>query len=368
MQDKINSHKLVDLQTGEIFYESERLIDEKNGKKIEWSKYKAKSDKLSEVYLRLSESQETEYYKKRAMRVLECGSVLVYQYFPTLGEMKLHQVHFCKVRLCPMCSWRRSLKVFGQVSKVMDYMTERTDYEYIFLTLTARNVSGEKLKRELDKYFKAFDKLTRRKDFKAVSKGYFRCLEVTRNWGEDTYHPHFHVIIAVSKSYFKDTKYYISQKRWAEIWQSCMGIEYEPIVDVRKVKPMGEATEGEPFSVKYSKAVAEVAKYTVKSSDVICELSKKEKKKLNKELQEHFEKECQRLTDETVMTLDEALKNRRLIAFGGELKAAHKALSLDDTLDGDLINTDNEEKIRDDLQFVLLEYRWVVGLADYFRV
>jgi len=61
---------------------------------------------------------------------------------------------------------------------------------------------------------KAFHKLTRRKSFEGAIKGYFRSLEIIYNHGENTYHPHFHLILAVAPSYFKDGKQYISQKRW----------------------------------------------------------------------------------------------------------------------------------------------------------
>lgn len=372
MQAKNTSKKLVDPQTGDVYYEAERLRDKKNGKKIEWEKHKKRADKLAEVYEGLSDSQESNYYKKRAMRILECGAVLVYHLYPATGEMKLFQVHFCKVRLCPMCSWRRSLKCFGQMSKVMNYLEEKTDYEYLLLTLTAKNVTGDMLSGEIDRYLDGFKKMTRRKEYKAISRGHFRSLEITRNWGEDTYHPHIHAIIAVNKSYFTDSAKYLSQKRWAQLWQDCMGLDYEPRVHVKKLKPAEEVNPDEPFNIRYAKAVAEVAKYTVKSGDVVFELRKKEREKLvrkyGREVVEHIEREGERLTPETVMTLDSALRNRRLIAYGGELKCAHKLLSLDDAVDGDLINTDGEENIRTDLQAVILEYRWVMGLSDYFQV
>lgn len=32
--------------------------------------------------------------------------------------------------------------------------------------------------------------------------GYFRALEINENHEEDTYHPHFHVLLPVKESYF----------------------------------------------------------------------------------------------------------------------------------------------------------------------
>ena len=76
-----------------------------------------------------------------------------------------------------MCSWRRSLKIFGQVSRVMDYVEENYNYRYIFLTLTVKNCYGEDLRDTLDLMTKSFNKLSERKAFKQAVKGYFRSLE-----------------------------------------------------------------------------------------------------------------------------------------------------------------------------------------------
>ena len=365
-------NKLVDIETGDEFYYSDCLEDVKNGKKVKWKEYKLQTQKLADVFLRISDLQENEqddiYYKRRYLRCLDCANILVFRHYLKTKELKLERAYFCKLRLCPMCSFRRSLKVFGQVSKVMDYMIKNTDYEYIFLTLTAKNVYGNELESELDKYFNGFNLLTKRKEFKAISKGFFRALEITRNWEMNEYHPHFHVIIAVDKSYFTNTGYYISQKRWRELWQSCMGLSYDPYIDIRKIKPnINIKTDGEVF-INYSKAIAEVAKYTVKSSDVIFELSGKTKRQIGKKAVEQIQKAYEPLTDETVVTLDKALHHRRLVAFAGELKIAHKLLNLDDTIDGDLVNTDNEEKTDDKAEYFIAYYFWSFMLGNYFKI
>lgn len=65
-------------------------------------------------------------------------------------------------------------------------------------------------------------------------------MEVTHNtqYGTknfDTYHPHFHVLIAVNKSYFT-SRDYLSQARWTAAWQQALQVDYTPIVDVRRIK------------------------------------------------------------------------------------------------------------------------------------
>ena len=55
-----------------------------------------------------------------------------------------------------MCSWRRSLKIFSQVSNIMNYFEDSFECKYIFLTLTVKNVSSCLLVNELDKNLRIF--------------------------------------------------------------------------------------------------------------------------------------------------------------------------------------------------------------------
>lgn len=265
-----------------------------------------------------------------------------------------------------MCSWRRSLKVFGQVSKIMDYVEECHNYRYIFLTLTVKNCYGEDLKDTLDLMTSAFNKMNQRKPFKRAVKGYFRSLEVTYNSERfitqemyykkpqyfkslgleigdnnpsfDTYHPHFHMILAVNDSYFNDPKYYLSQESWTNLWKSSLKVDYAPIVDVRRLKK------------NKGKEVAEVAKYTVKPDDYLI---KNDNGDVEKDI-----------TDGVVKTLDNALHRKRLIAFGFIFKDIHKELNLDDAEDGNLVDTENDE-LREDLTDTILRYQWNIGIKNY---
>lgn len=316
------------------------LIDKNsNNKSIDWVGKKLKTIALSESYKRLG--------FKKSYRVKDCGTYLIYKKNINTGVKKLKEGNFCRDRLCPMCSWRRSLKIFGQVSKVMDKALEEKDYRFIFLTLTCKNVSADGLGSCLDNMFNAFNLLTKRVAFKKSIKGFFRGLEVTHNLDYnsdsfDTYHPHFHAICMVNKSYFNDRKYYISQEQWTSLWKSCLKIDYTPIVHVTSFKTSNRSST--------SKSVAETAKYTVKDNDYIIPYSEE-------------------LTDCAVMTLNSALKSRRLTAFGGELKRLHKELNLDDIENGDLVNTDNEkDDLREDIDYILEYYKWNFGYSQYFKM
>lgn len=314
------------------------ILSDKNtkGQERPWRENKLKTLLLAESYARLG--------LRKSYRVRECGSYLQFKQFRD-DTSKLNGANFCKVRLCPMCAWRRSLKIFSQVSKVMDKALEIKDYRFLFLTLTCKNVYGEDLSKTIDNLFYGFKKLMLKTNVKKAVKGWFRALEVTHNLDVkskdyDTYHPHFHVILMVNKSYFTDTKFYLSQKDWTNLWQDSLQADYIPVVNIKAFKTAGKK--------QMSKSVAESAKYTVKDNDFLIPGNEE-------------------MTDSAVMILDKALANRRLVAFGGELRKIHKALNLDDMEKGDLINTGDDEEIRDDLDYMIVHYFWHVGYNQYYK-
>ena len=324
--------------------EYQPLIDiNSNGKVTDWQGKKLRTIELADSYRRLG--YENKYY-----RVRDCGTFLEFLRYQD-QSLKLNQANFCKVRLCPMCSWRRSLKIYGQVSKIMDEVVKNEDLEFIFLTLTISNCTGDKLKDSIDLLMNGFNRMTRRKRFKDSIKGFFRALEVTHNldimsdWF-DTYHPHLHCILVVNKSYFTDKRYYISQREWTSLWKDVLKVDYTPIVDVTKVKDTNNKG--------IEKIIAETAKYTVKSDDYIV------REDITNEI-------IETMTDDAVFILDKSLARRRLTAFGGILKEYHKKLNLDDMENGNLVNTDNEE-LREDLEYIIERYSWNIGYNQYFRI
>ena len=323
------------------------LIDiNSNGKVTDWQGKKLRTIELAESYRRLGEE-----FKSKQFRVRDCGTFLEFKRFINDNSMKLNQANFCKVRLCPMCSWRRSLKIYGQVSKIMNEVVKNEDLEFIFLTLTTRNCEGQDLSNTIDNIFKAFNKMTKRVKYKKAIKGHFRALEVTHNLNTmsdwfDTYHPHLHIILVVNQNYFKKPDLYINQEEWTTLWKQSLKVDYNPIVDVRRFKDSnGKGIE---------KSIAEAAKYTVKSDDYII------REDITNEI-------IETMTDDAVYILDKALAHRRLTAFAGILKEYHKELNLDDMEDGDLVNTDNEE-LREDLEYIIERYSWNIGYNQYLKL
>ncbi|MEW9940006.1 protein rep, partial [Clostridium butyricum] len=166
--------------------------------------------------------------KKLTERIKECGDFLQMLSDLSLENSKLHRASFCGNRFCPMCSWRVACKDSLEISILMEHLRKEENKEFIFLTLTTPNVKGADLDSSIKNYNKAFQRLMQRKEVGNIIKGYIRKLEVTYNSDKtsksyDTYHPHFHVVLAVNRSYFTDKKYYINHDRWLNLWREATG-------------------------------------------------------------------------------------------------------------------------------------------------
>lgn len=270
------------------------------GKTRNWALHKLHSGYISLAY--------EEIDPRKAERMKECANWLSFVRKED-GTMKLHDARFCRVRLCPVCQWRRSLKTFAQMSQVLDVATS-DGYQFIFLTLTMKNCSGSNLSNELTHLLLSFNRLMKYKDIQKAVKGFYRGCEVTHNVNTDEYHPHIHAILAVRSGYFGGTMY-LSQARWTELWQRALQVDYTPVIDVRKCKGG-------------SKAIAEACKYAVKPSDIL-----------------NFDD--WEMTVDTLRTLDSALEKRRFVGLGGCIKEIHKRLHLDDIEDGDLVHVESVE-------------------------
>ena len=304
------------------------------------------SEVLSLSYLRIG-------YGNKSDRVLNCGTLLEFQRAENENEWKLSSANFCRDRLCPMCSWRRTYKIYAQISQIMNVI--ENDYAFLFLTLTIPNCSADELPKTIDRLQAGWQRLIHYKRFQTAVKGYFKALEVTRNTNRrsksyNTYHPHFHVILAVKPSYFKNQDY-IKQAEWLSMWRKAMQDESITQVDIRRCKGKQDGLEGAEAVKALGSAVAEVAKYSVKSADYLGRMDK------NGFLVAPFPKEE---IDEAVLYLGAALHRRRLTALGGIFEETAKQLQLDDFEDGDLIHVDGSA-VRSDVAYMIRRYGWSCG-------
>ncbi|ECO1677986.1 protein rep [Peribacillus frigoritolerans] len=278
--------------------------------------------------------------------IKECSTFMTFIADEMLDKKKQHKGNSCKNRFCPICSWKKSRKDALALSLLMEYIKVEHEKDFIFLTLTAPNVSADKVNDEIKKFNHSFKKLFERKEVKQVTKGYVRKLEVTynnerfitekmyskriayykkrnlhigdNNPNYNTYHPHFHVMIAVNKSYFNKADLYLSRDKWLELWQEATGDYSITQVDVRKVRHNSK------------KEVAEVTKYSAKDSDYLQ-------------------------SPEVFETFYKALKGKRLIVYSGLFKDAMK-----------LFKTGELDKYKDvDSTEYVYELLYTWGKSDY---
>lgn len=221
--------------------------------------------------------------------VQDCNTFLSFVADKTLEKQKLYKANSCKNRFCPVCAWRKARKDALGLSLMMQYIKQQERKEFIFLTLTTPNVQNEQLEDEIKHYNKSFKKMVERKKVKSIIKGYVRKLEITYNKKRDDYNPHFHVLIAVNKSYFTDKRYYISQQEWLDLWRDVTGISEITQVQVQKIRQNN------------NKELYEMAKYSGKDSDYL----------INQKVFDAFYK---------------SLKGKQVLVYSGLFKEARKLL------------------------------------------
>lgn len=312
-----------------------------SGRRAPWRHHKIMNELLSEAYKAVDVD--------KANRLIDCGNYMRFKLYDD-GTKRLDRLNSCRVRLCPLCAWRRSLKTFHNTNQICMALAEKKNYRYVMLTLTVRNCGADELDATIDHLFQSWNRFLQYAAIKKACKGWMRTLEVTHNTRKDSpsydsYHPHFHVLIAVNSSYFKSAAY-ISHKDWQAMWAKAARLNYLPDIDIRAIKK--SAKEGllsaiqdrDTKTAAIAAASAEVSKYASKPEDYI--------------IPDDWD-----LTVDAVATLDQALANRRLIAYGGVMREMHRALHLEDEENGDLINVDNSEERAD--VYRLAEYFWFSG-------
>ena len=258
---------------------------------------KLKNEQLVVLTKSLKIKEKINISWKVVNKINECGTWMEFLSDRKLEHFKLYQGLFCDNRFCPICSKRKSMKDAVELKMMTEYIQQELNREFIMVTFTAPNVTGENLDKEIVKYNKAFKKLMERKKYKNNTSGYIRKLEVTYNNNKKsksygTYHPHFHVLISVDKSYFKGGKY-IKREDWLKDWQEVMNDNTITQVDVRRQKTKTKDT--------IDGGILEITKYIAKDSNYLA----------SEEVFQYFYK---------------GLKGKRQYSYAGDFKDAREKL------------------------------------------
>lgn len=272
-----------------------------------WDSHRAIADTVQNLY-------RSARLDKYADRIQTCGKLLEFALrSDDQGDVgfKLQSAHFCRVRHCPVCQWRRSMKWQAKMFSAMPEITQAyPTHRWIFVTLTVRNCDLVDLRAVVDDMNKAFKRLSQLKAFPAI--GWIKSLEVTRNAETGQAHPHFHCLMLVDSKYFGGRNY-IKQEEWRSLWQRCLRVDYLPVVNVKAVKPKKNKLTDELDDI--GQAIVETLKYSVKEEDLVAD-------------------------EDWLVELTTQLHKTRAIAIGGVLKNFLK----DESDNDDLIHIEEKEE------------------------
>ena len=126
------------------------------------------------------------------------------------------------------------------------------------------------------------------------------------------------------------------------MWKECLGVDYLPTTDLRKVDYLDENgnkiinfTDGEGLK----KAVEEASKYITKAMELLSIDDEKLQKKV-------------------IRSMLQALSYRRLFAYGGILKNIRAELKLQDEEKSNLINLGDDEIDTTGMEYFVEVYKW----------
>ena len=270
--------------------------------------------KLAARYQMLSKKStelSTDYYSRKYERLEQCSTYLEFRREKVSGKYKLINTNLCRVRLCPLCAYKRSLSVYHNTADIINYIsTKYSRSKYLFLTLTIKNVPGSELSAAIDNLTRAWQNMSKQKRIKNVVLGTVRSIEITYNKSSNTYHPHLHILIHTTSDIYAGRNY-ISQAEFSDRWKSAAGIDYQPIIDIRRIKH------------NRGREIAEIAKYSVKPI------------------------EWDKCAESVIITLDDVLHKRHLLSLSGTMREAKRDLKIADIEDKKewLQNFDEGDKI-----------------------
>lgn len=264
---------------------------------------------------------------RRWAEVAQCSQAIGVRWCPQCGRSHVSSSWCCRHRLCPVCAIRKSRKTGHQAIEAFKYMRERGELEgcsLYLVTLTQKNVPIADIGNEVAGLLAALTSLRHSRDIRRSLIGSARNIEITYNKAARTFHPHVHMIAILRGSAPEEMA---SSAFWRDLWRRLMGLDYEPICDVRPITD----TEG---------AVCEVSKYVIKAGSILG---------LNLP-QKHL--------DDVISALNSALIGRRLVSYTGIWRAARAALKQLEPDQTDLEHDDDRDICGCDAGIMEAVLRW----------
>ncbi|MFR3905881.1 MAG: protein rep [Bifidobacterium adolescentis] len=214
------------------------------------------------------------YFKKRAEFIKNCDYKSLFVKCPTHKQNHLVYARYCKQRLCPLCSFKKSRRNRENLLKLFDFMLSQQDYKYdryyhLVLTVPNIGVSFDDMDRALDMVdamYKAFSDMVKNDELfqpyyklqrnplcnlrkkkncsldceykkkgkcnfdkkiagKPCFTGSIKVFELTIKYSHQRQrwevHPHFHVLLSVQADFHKHKRRLIvpNNRIWGYIWE-----------------------------------------------------------------------------------------------------------------------------------------------------
>lgn len=314
---------MVNYRTNEEKRQYETLIRDVNEK---YAARKAATEEMAGIFAALARTNPWGY-ERRAIAMANCCSLLVVS--GDGGRARVIHANSCKVRLCPWCSYKRSVKAYMENMSAVAYMQGKTKQEvkWLHVVLTVKNVKRDALSAEIDRISAGIQSLRKEKRIARVLRGGMKSIEITYNEKADTYHPHAHLLLNVSPTYFG--RGYIRQEEWREMWGEVMGLDYLPQVSVKRVDDMASA-------------VAEVSKYITKTGDLL-----------------KISHPAKRI--EVVDAIDSASYRRRLCTYFGVLREVRAELKLPPDVPSEIVGDEDFNELEAACDKREYFFSWHVG-------
>ena len=209
------------------------------------AQYESKHDEGARIAARLLDIGQD----RRASAILSCGTYTRGTECPECGAFRVYSTSLCRDRLCPVCAWKSSRRLFYRAVAAIQSLELEYSHQYLHCVLTLQHSKRDCLRDNLNVLTRAYGRFRRFSAMKSVD-GSLRSIEITR--GEHGFHPHIHAILTVPR-----TAAHITEDAVRDAWRRALNSEYSPQVNLTEAYSAG--AENDVFS-----AVAEACKYALK--------------------------------------------------------------------------------------------------------
>lgn len=255
-----------------ITQKKESLLADRSKEDRRWDDRKKENQELERLFISAMQSSvRAELIKEKfgnyPKRLFECAQNLWFadRANRETGEevLKLAKAEFCRIRHCPICQSRLSMKWIAKFHQIMPSLLEKyKNTQFILLTLTVPNCEITELRAKIQEMNQAWHRMKNRAFFNKKILGFIRATEVTRNAIKGTAHPHFHCLLHVRNSYFNGRNF-INRDQWLKYWQEAIRDFSITQVDVRSVRNTKKSDEENLL-----KGALEVVKYATKHDNI----------------------------------------------------------------------------------------------------